>query len=255
MRKTNNIKENQVIRLILLLLPFALFFLSVLLTVIWLYNYMYNTSPFFRLVINSPSANSVLNTETDNDEDTGYIIIPPDIVTAETTAPPETTVPAETERPASPDIIKPASEFPVIRYQEQWATLNVEGWKTVNIPVYFGDTDKILSKGAGMQFSSRFCGQNGKTVLSAHVTSHFYEIEDVKIGDKVTVDTVYGRYIYSVDDIVIFDYTDSGLLMPDEGKNSLVMYTCYPRTDGLAFKQERIALVCSMTEGVKWIGR
>jgi LPXTG-site transpeptidase (sortase) family protein len=249
MNKNNNIKENQVIRLILLLLPFVLFFLSVLLTVIWLYNYIYSTSPLFKLVINSPSADYVSDTETDNDDDTGYIIVPPD------TPAPETTAPPETEKQPSPEIIKPAADFPVIRYQEQWATLNVEGWDTINIPVYFGDTDKILSKGAGMQFSSRFCGQNGKTVLSAHVTSHFYEIEDVKIGDKVTVDTVYGRYIYSVDDIVIFDYTDSSLLMPDEGNSSLVMYTCYPRTDGLAFKQERIALVCSMTEGVKWIGR
>lgn len=73
--------------------------------------------------------------------------------------------------------------FPAISYGSKWATLNVEGWtKNKDIPVYFGDEDSVLSKGAGMWIGSRFCGQNGKTVLSAHVTTDFYELETTLSG-------------------------------------------------------------------------
>lgn len=277
MNKPTKTTENRLYRLILLLLPFALFFFSVLLSVLWFNQYVLNASPLFRLIVNSPPSSGDI---TDDTNDTGYIIIPPEMdpprtvyITEPDVTEPDVTEPAtsdgdETEAATETEAageasekkqrkigIRPAADFPVIRYQEQWATLNAENWQTKNIPVYFGDTDKILSKGAGMQFSSRFCGQNGKCVISAHVTSHFYEIEDVEPGDEITVDTVYGHYIYTVDEIVIFNHTDSELLMPDEGNSSLVMYTCYPREDGLAFKEKRIALICSMLEGVLWIGK
>lgn len=144
-------------------------------------------------------------------------------------------------------------EFPVIPYESQWATLNVEGWTKRDIPVFFGDNNSMLRKGAGMWINSRFCGQNGKTVLSAHVTSYFYEIEDTNIGDLVTMTTIYGDYVYKVVDTVIFHYEDCSLLMPADGEDVLVMYTCYPRENGYQFKIERLALVCKKIEGKDWV--
>ncbi len=143
-------------------------------------------------------------------------------------------------------------EFPVIPYESQWATLNVDGWKRKDIKVFFGDNNELLRKGAGMWINSRFCGQNGKTVLSAHVTSDFYEIEDTKIGTLVTMDTVYGKYVYKVTDIAIFHYQDDSLLMPSDGEDILFMYTCYPRQNGHLFKTQRMALICKKIEGKDW---
>lgn len=143
-------------------------------------------------------------------------------------------------------------EFPLIPYESQWATLNVQGWEEKDIKVFFGDNKTILKKGAGMWVNSRFCGQNGKIVLSAHVTSHFYEIEDVKIGDLVTMDTVYGTYVYKVVGTQIFHYEDSSLLTPNDGEEVLLMYTCYPRKNGYLFKTERLALICKKIEGKDW---
>ena len=142
--------------------------------------------------------------------------------------------------------------IPVIAYEAQWATLNVEGWEERDIPVFFGDSNAILRRGAGMWFNSRFCGQGGKTVLSAHVTSHFYEIEDTAIGDLVTVNTVYGDYVYKVTDIQVFHYKDSSLIQPDDSQEVLLMYTCYPRENGYQFKTERIALICKKVSGKEW---
>lgn len=142
--------------------------------------------------------------------------------------------------------------IPAIPYESQWATLNVDGWQKRDIPVFFGDSNAILRRGAGMWFNSRFCGQNGKTVLSAHVTSYFYEIEDTAIGTLVTMDTVYGEYVYKVVDITTFHYQDNSVISPKEGEDSLVMYTCYPRKNGYQFKTERIALICKKVSGEEW---
>ena len=144
-------------------------------------------------------------------------------------------------------------EFPVIPYESQYATLNVEGWERKDIPVFFGDNNTLLRKGAGMWINSRFFGQGGKTVLSAHVTSHFYEMEDTSIGDLVTVDTIYGQYVYKVIDILVFNYKNESLLYPKEGEEDILfMYTCYPRENGYQFKTERLALICKKIEGKDW---
>ena len=140
----------------------------------------------------------------------------------------------------------------VIPFESQWATLNVDGWEERDIPVFFGDSKAILKKGAGMWINSRFCGQSGKTVLSAHVTRHFYEIEDTVVGTRVTLDTVYGEYVYQVSEIKVFNYKDNTLIKQDGSENTLVMYTCYPRKNGYQTKAERIALICTMVSGEEW---
>lgn len=152
------------------------------------------------------------------------------------------------------EIVPDLGHLPTIPYESRWATLNVDGWEEKDIPVYFGDSKAILKKGAGMWFNSRFCGQKGKTVLSAHVTSHFYEIEDTTVGTQVHVSASYGDYVYEVTDIVIFKYTDNSVISPDktEDEDTLVMYTCYPRKNGYRFKTERMALICKKVSGEEW---
>lgn len=150
-------------------------------------------------------------------------------------------------------ITQEEGHIPPIKYGTQWATLNVDGWGERDIPVFFGDENALLRKGAGMQFSSRFCGQGGRTVLSAHVTAHFYELETTKIGTLVTMDTVYGKYVYEVVDTLIFHYQDRSALSPVEGEGeTLFLYTCYPRKNGHLFKKQRLALICRKVEGKEW---
>lgn len=142
--------------------------------------------------------------------------------------------------------------IPTIPFGSQWATLNVDGWQRRNIKVFFGDSDEFLRKGAGMWINSRFCGQNGKIVLSAHVTSDFHELEVTPIGTLITMDTVYGKYVYKVADTKIFHYQDGSLLMPKDGVEQLILYTCYPRKNGHLFKTQRMALICKKVEGKEW---
>ena len=154
---------------------------------------------------------------------------------------------------AGSEVTPDEGHLPVIRYGTQWATLNVDGWEERDIKVFFGDEDALLKKGAGMSMFSRFCGQGGRTVLSAHVTRHFYEIEDTKVGTLVTMDTIYGKYTYKVVDTLIFHYQDNDVLKAVEGEGeTLFMYTCYPRQNGFQFRSKRLALICRKVEGKEW---
>lgn len=197
-----------------LFLPFPLCFCSILCLIIVLFETVVVSSPYFSVITNGIAGSAVSNTQKPIENDEGKI--------------------------------------PAIFYGEQWATLNVEGWERKNIKVFFGDENALLKQGAGMWTNSRFCGQNGKVVLSAHVTSHFYELEDTNVGDRVTMDTVYGSYVYEVIKTVIFNYKDPSLLKPQSGEDILVMYTCYPRKNGYQFKTERLALICKKIEGKEW---
>ncbi|MEE1186458.1 MAG: sortase [Acutalibacteraceae bacterium] len=158
-----------------------------------------------------------------------------------------------TEHLAS-QIIKDASDeqFAKIKYESQWATVNVEGWENKNIPVYLGNTNYILTYGAGTPMYSKFCGQGGRVIMDAHVTTYFNEIEKTEVGAKVYVNTVYGNYVYKVDKLQIFDQYDSTYINPSYDSEQLVMYTCYPYDNNYRPRVQRIALICTMVEGKVW---
>ncbi len=142
--------------------------------------------------------------------------------------------------------------MPIINYGTVWATMNVEGWDTKDIPVYFGDSDEILTKGAGQWNGSFCCGLGKNCVISAHVMTWFYEIEDTEIGDIVSMQTIYGPYEYEVVDKFIFEETQSSMLTKDYGGDTIFMYTCYPRSNGVMRTKQRMALVCSLKNGLAY---
>ena len=76
----------------------------------------------------------------------------------------------------------------------------------------------------------------------------------VKLGDIVTVETSYGTYRYQVIDIYVFHYQDDSALFEThtDKTNLLLMYTCYPRKNSYAFKEQRLAVIAEMIEGKDW---
>lgn len=162
---------------------------------------------------------------------------------------------SDTDKPTSSTNIHLSGYAPTVDYGCQWATLNVEGWERKDIPIIAGDDIEALKKGGGHWIGSRYCGENGKIVICAHVTSYFKELENSKIGDMVTMKTIFGDgevYGYKVKDIVIFDYRDSTLLHPADGEETLILYTCYPLKNNGKKRVQRIALVCEKVYGRMW---
>ena len=215
MRKQKNysVKKNPFLKGFFLLLPYPLVFLALIMATILLFQTFVESSPYFRLLTYDVTVNpSVVIPEPEQDE----------------------------------------GDFPLIYIGDQWATLNVEGWEKKDVKVFLGDDKATLRKGAGMLFNSRFCGQGGKIVLSAHVTTDFHEREVTPVGARVTMDTIYGQYVYEVVDTLVFNYKNEAPVAPDDSEEVLFMYTCYPRKNGYAFKTERMALICKKIEGKDW---
>ena len=206
---------------VLLVVPFLLFFAGVFCFGMYLFQSVVEESAFFALLVGDATQTEI------TDEDTGF-------------------VPG-----ARPDTL---DSVPAIRYGKQFARLNVSwqdgGWSIRNIPVYLGADKKLLKKGAGMSFGSAFPGEGGCTILSAHVTRDFAELEDTPAGAIVTLETSYGPYMYRVEDKKTASGTDRWYM--DAAQNAdLVLYTCYPRDNGGKRRTDRCVLLCTLIDGTE----
>ena len=199
----------------LLLVPFLLFFVGVFFLSMYLYQTAVEETAFFGLVVGERA-------QADEKDDGGAVI---------------------TEWP------KTRSAIPSISYGKQFARLNVEGWSIRDIPVYLGSDKKILKRGAGMSFGSRFPGEGGCTILSAHVTRDFAELETTKVGATVLIETCYGPFTYRVTAVKTkVDGTDRWYM--DAGQDAdLVLYTCYPLDNGGRRRTQRCVLLCTLIDG------
>lgn len=217
-------RKHTALRAVLLVLPFPLLFAALLLVCLWGFREIGERAPLLRYVLSRPAA-------------------------ADTVAAPGETDPPETELPVDTEKGRTGAYPGGIAFGSQWAVLNIEGWSRRDIPVYEGDNDRLLSLGAGHWAGSRFPGQNGKIVLSAHVMTDFFELETTPVGTEVTLATSYGTYIYRVAELRVFSETEPELLYPQDGTELLLLYTCYPRSVGIAHTEQRCALLCVPVHG------
>ena len=213
-------------RILLMMLPCVLFFAAIFCISYWLFQAKVVDSPFWSLLVMSDSTLSddgtVINTQMQNidlDEIDGYY---------------------------------DAKDFPKISWGEQWAKLSIESHGVKDAPVVLGDGDDILNQMViGHYFSSKYPGQGGKVVLDSHVSGPFHCIEDMSVGEKVVLDTIYGTYEYEVSEIVIFDPSEKKWVQQDDsGEETLFFYTCYPRA--AAYRTQRIGVVCKLISGIPW---
>lgn len=218
--------KSSVLRGALLVFPFLLLFAALVLGSLWGWQYLRNEYPAFSLLVRPQQSVGMLPSDSQPNNPS---VAPPDDTTE--------------------------SFVPVVYLEQKWAVLNVEGWKKTDIPVIFGQDRKTLKKGAGTWSGSRLCGQDGKLVLCAHVTTWFYELETTPIGTEVTLQTDYGKYIYRVRETLIFENTDQSILKNTDGEEVLVLYTCYPRSVGYRYTSKRMALICELVEGKTWVER
>ena len=204
-----------------LVIPFLLFFAGVFCVGMYLFQSVVEETSYFGLLVGDAPQIEI------TDEDTGFV---------------------PGERPNA------LVRVPSVAYGKQFARLNVTyeggGWDIRNIPVYLGSDKKLLKKGAGMSFGSSFPGEGGCTIVSAHVTRDFAQLEDTPVGATVLVETSYGPYTYRVDEKKTANGTDRWYM--DAGQNAdLVLYTCYPRDNAGKRRTERCVLLCTLIDGTE----
>ena len=203
-------------------IPFLLFFAGVFCLSMYLFQSVVEETAYFGLLVGESAPQEI------TDEDTGF-------------------TPG-----ARPDAL---SRIPSVAYGRQFARLNVTwedgGWDIVNIPVYLGSDKRILKKGAGMSFGSFFPGEGRCTILSAHVTRHFAELETTPEGAGVLLETSYGPYRYEVVKVVPGVNGTDRWYMDASSDYDLILYSCYPRDNNGERRTERCVLCCRLREGTE----
>lgn len=136
--------------------------------------------------------------------------------------------------------------YPGDRYGE----ISVEG-TTVSAPLYYGDDTATLNKGVGTFKDDIGVGipGEGKTILLAgHNNTFFNGLQQVELGDIVTIETHYGTYTYEVTDMQVKDHQDETAYDFSRTDENLIMYTCYP-FDALGFTPDRYFVYAKYVSG------
>jgi sortase A len=106
------------------------------------------------------------------------------------------------------------------------ALLSVERLNLV-APVYLG-TDRItLDRGLGVVKGTAHPGEVGNIAISGHRDSFFRVLKDIKLGDKIEMQTPQGFEDFEVSEITIVDALEVSVLDPTD-TTVLTLITCHP---------------------------
>lgn len=104
----------------------------------------------------------------------------------------------------------------------------------VELPIYHGTSDKVLSKGVGHLEGSSLPvgGENTHCVLSAHrglpSAKLFTDLDRVEIGDTFKITVLDQVLTYQVDFIKVIEPTDISNMQIIEGGDYCTLFTCTP---------------------------
>jgi len=119
----------------------------------------------------------------------------------------------------------------------------------IRMNLYFGDSNDVLSIGAGMYAGSSLPGYPGLTLIAAHNgKGQFGELGSVIVGDLVTITMPYGAYIYQVKESKVVNADDTTAYDFSVKDDKLILYTCYPMYYSSATNQ-RLFLYCDKVSG------
>lgn len=105
----------------------------------------------------------------------------------------------------------------------------------LRIPIIKGASLANLKIGAGLMPETAAFGEPGNTVLTAHRSytygRFFNRLDEVEIGDEITVDTFEGAYRYIIFDKEIVKPSDPSIFDSPSGEQEediLTLVTCHP---------------------------
>ncbi|MBA4603774.1 class D sortase [Thermoactinomyces sp. AMNI-1] len=97
------------------------------------------------------------------------------------------------------------------------------------MPVVEGTHEDELEKGVGHYAESVLPGEPDNTVLSGHRDTVFRKVGQLKPGDRLLVQTNYGKFEYIITRTWITTPDDRTVIVPHK-KPVLTLTTCYPFT-------------------------
>ena len=98
----------------------------------------------------------------------------------------------------------------------------------LDAPIYFDDSDAILKNGVGQYTGSSIPGFGLPILLAGHNTTYFLPLQNIEVGDIITITTSYGIYKYQITATKIVSKNLASAYNLAQKKEQLIMYTCYP---------------------------
>lgn len=148
-------------------------------------------------------------------------------------------------------IIK-ASGFEYPTYGSHFANITVDGTK-INAPVYFGDDNDLLKKGACLSFYTSVPGYGKLVMISAHNYTFFRDLQpSAKIGGLVHIETNYGSYVYKIFNMKLTSKDDSSAYTSyfEKDEEYLILYSCQME-NGISMSENRYYVYCEFVSGPK----
>lgn len=124
-------------------------------------------------------------------------------------------------RPTAPDVGDPVALIRIPRLGTDWRFVVVEG-----------AAKDQLAKGPGHIPGTALPGQVGNVGIAGHRVTHahpFYDLDQLRPGDRVVLRTTDGRFTYTVTGSRVVAPTEVSVLDARPGQRLLTLTTCHPR--------------------------
>lgn len=97
------------------------------------------------------------------------------------------------------------------------------------IPIRKGITTDILKKGIGLDETTDEIGE-GNSVLFGHREEVLWDLKNVELGDKITIETLTKNYEFTINEIKVVDPNDAFIYgsSSEYSTPQITLVTCYP---------------------------
>lgn len=116
---------------------------------------------------------------------------------------------------------------------EAIATINIPKMN-INMPIYLGASKENMAKGIAVLANTSLPvgGINTNCVLAGHRgyrgAPFFRDIENLEIGDTLTITNFWQELHYTVSEIAIINPNESDKVLIQDGKDMVTLITCHP---------------------------
>jgi len=156
--------------------------------------------------------------------------------------------PEETDDPIEEPVFLKASEITKPQPGDLYAHITISG-TTVDAPVYWGDSERELNKGAGTYMGGWLPGFGRTVLIGGHRSIYFGDFKSVEIGAVITIETHYETYTYEVIRIEPLHKNDKSAYDFTRDEENLILYTCYP-FDRIAATDQRLFVYAEPLTGI-----
>lgn len=97
----------------------------------------------------------------------------------------------------------------------------------LSTPILSGEDERTLALGAGHLRDTPAPWEEGNSAVAGHRDGVFRPIRNIRVGDRIVVETLEGNFAYVVTDTRVVMPDDLSVLEPGE-TSVLTLITCYP---------------------------